>query len=161
MSIKVAVRNGQSKIQKWALIDDQDAHIVLPYKWHLDTGGYARRHSGKEERPIHGVAVKMHRVILKTPLGMCTDHINGDKLDNRRENLRVATKSQNNRNCGIRKDNTTGAKGVDLQKRFGKYRARIFCNGRSHALGYFRTLEEARRAYLDALPKFHGEFARA
>lgn len=95
-----------------------------------------------------GYTVLMHRVILERklgepiPEGYVVDHINRDTLDNRRENLRLATKSQNGFNSGMRKNNTSGYKGVDFHTTRGQYRARL---GATH-LGWFSTMEEAMKA---------------
>jgi hypothetical protein len=87
------------------------------------------------------------------------DHINTDGLDNRISNLRPATRDQNQRNVGITKRNTSGAKGVSLHHT-GKWRAKIYA-GREYYLGSFATVEEARAAYERAAAKYHGDFARA
>lgn len=87
------------------------------------------------------------------------DHINLDGLDNRIGNLRLATREQNQRNVGISKRNTSGAKGVSLHHN-GKWRATIYAD-RSYYLGSFATVEEASAAYERAAAKYHGDFARA
>jgi hypothetical protein len=88
------------------------------------------------------------------------DHINGDGLDNRPENLREATKSQNLQNRGKPSQNTTGWKGVYFDKSRRLWCAEITCNNVKHYLGRFEELEMAGYAYISAALKFHGEFAR-
>lgn len=88
------------------------------------------------------------------------DHINLDKGDDRIENLRDATISQNEMNKGIRKDNTSGFKGVAFDSRSGKYIAKINVRGEKYPLGYFREAEHAGAAYRIAASVIHGEFAR-
>ena len=97
-----------------------------------------------------------HRVtwaIIKRedPLGLQIDHINGNKSDNRIENLRIATPSQNNYNL-------KNVKGCTFHKRQRKWVAQIKVNGKSRNLGSFDTEEQAREAYLRAKEKLHGEF---
>ena len=88
-----------------------------------------------------------------------TDHIDGNGLNNRFKNLRLATRGQNKANSRVRKDNKLGVKGVD---RYGnKYRARIRINGRLTYLGYFNTAQEASAAYEKAARVYFGEFAKA
>ncbi|WP_412102526.1 HNH endonuclease [Paenibacillus alvei] len=89
------------------------------------------------------------------------DHINGDPLDNRRENLRVATRNENCRNRRRRKRYKYRFKGVtyDKDKVVNKWRARISYEGKRHCLGYFYTETEAAKAYNEAAIRLHGEFA--
>jgi hypothetical protein len=110
----------------------------------------------------------LHRMIIDVPGGMMVDHINGNRLDNRRCNLRVCTNRQNCQNQTIaRKDNTSGYKGVSYSRRHRKWRAWIAAgslrsNGtrKNVSLGYFADAADAARAY-DAAARLHfGEFAR-
>jgi hypothetical protein len=95
-----------------------------------------------------------HRVAWRLYYGvwpdknMLIDHINGDKSDNRIDNLRLSTKSQNAVNSGMRKNNTTGFKGVSLDKRRGKYVAEITKDNKKIHLGMFDTPKEASNAYI-------------
>jgi len=88
------------------------------------------------------------------------DHINGDGLDNRRCNLRLATPSQNARNRKLRADSTTGYKGVYQEKKRLKWRATIRVNGKRRTLGRFNAPEDAYRAYCQAATEAFGEYAR-
>ena len=90
--------------------------------------------------------------------GLLVDHINQNKLDDRIENLRLATKSQNNFNAGRRKNAKTAHKGVRLRRDGKKWCARIMVDQREVHLGAFETEAEAVRAYQMALEKFAGEF---
>ncbi|HBZ17536.1 MAG TPA: Fis family transcriptional regulator [Pantoea sp.] len=87
------------------------------------------------------------------------DHINGDKLDNRIINLRLATRSQNNSNVLLRADNSSGYKGVSWQLPNRKWVARISINRKRITLGFFATKEEAAKAYRLASIQYHGEFS--
>ncbi len=144
-----------------AVVDDEDFEKLAQYRWQCSKGGYATR-SGKMvdgKRPC----LYMHVVVFGQPVpkGFQVDHRNGDLLDNRRDNLRLATYRQNQQNAKIRIDNLIGVKGVRFRKDTGKYVARIHTdNGKRIQVGAFNTPEEAKRAYDEAAIRFHGEFAR-
>jgi len=87
------------------------------------------------------------------------DHINLNGLDNRIANLRLATPTQNSCNRGLRKDNTSGIKGVSWNKRDRKWLAHITVNGKQHHLGVFDTKAEAKAVRDEAAARMHGEFA--
>ena len=123
--------------------------------WSVNANGYASRHSytsnGKD---------LMHRIILNvTDPKIQVDHINGDKLDNRRQNLREATVSQNLANSEVNPNHATSYKGVTTTP-YGKYRSRIgFMNERIF-IGDFNTEEDAARAYNEKAVELFGEYAR-
>ena len=104
--------------------------------------------------PAHRLVWLWHGRVLPREL----DHINGNKTDNRIENLRPATRGENMRNVRLRKDNATGIKGVDFYK--GKHRARIAVDKKTVYLGNFDSLEEAKNAITTARNKHHNKFAR-
>lgn len=85
------------------------------------------------------------------------DHINGDRADNRWQNLRPATRAQNEHNKGAR--NRLGVKGVS--RNHNGFKARIWVNGKDQHLGYFATIDEAKAAYDRAANDLHGEYARS
>ncbi len=105
----------------------------------------------------------LHRLATKCPENAEVDHINGNGLDNRGENLRVCSHSENMKNRRIHKNNQSGIKGVYQDKRRTKkpWRAQITCNGKKTTIGSFASPEEARDAYLKEADRLHGEFARA
>lgn len=131
-----------------ARISPADAKQLQSHFWHLDASGYPCT-------TIDGRKVRLHTLLN----GPWTDHINGDKLDNRRSNLRTVTPTQSAWNAARRGTNRSGFKGVD-RYRDSRWRARIRAHGRITFLGYFKTAEEAARAYDAAARKQHGEFAR-
>ena len=92
--------------------------------------------------------------------GMIVDHINGNRLDNRKVNLRVCRLYENNRNIGISPKNTSGYKGVSFISKKRKWRAYIHIKGRQKHLGLFETAEEAAQAYETAAAKFFGTYCR-
>lgn len=135
-----------------AIIDASDFDLVSKYRWHLGAGGYVRTHHS-DFWPREGVQI--HVLILGITAGF-GDHRNGDKLDNRRENLRLATRSQNNANR--RGWSSTGYKGVKQQGR--RFVARLQANGVSIHIGSFGTAEDAARAHDRVAFEKFGEFAR-
>lgn len=96
----------------------------------------------------------------RVPDGYCVDHENNDSLDNRYENLRLATVAQNNANRRVFKNSSTGLKGVSQRATDGKYVARITVAGKRKFLGAFDTPAEAAAAYDGAAEANYGEFAK-
>lgn len=141
-----------------ALVDEEYFEGLSKFKWRAQkdfrTGRvYAVRSVGK-------VSVMMHRQIMGIDDDREVDHINGVGLDNRRSNLRYATKSQNHQNQKLRADTKTGFKGVSkYANRRDLWRARILVKGERIHLGCFKSPEEAAVAYDEAAKKFFGEFA--
>lgn len=105
----------------------------------------------------HRLAYKMHYGLDPVDL---VDHIDGDRSNNCISNLRDATTSQNLRNTGLRKTNTSGFKGVSWDLKKKKWRAYIMYDGKRIHLGYYRTKEESALAYEKAAKEYYGEFAR-
>lgn len=143
-----------------AVIDAEDVSLVSENNWTAIPSGntaYAVRRSilgGKKS------VRTMHRLIIGDPKGLLVDHINGNGLDNRKENLRTATKSQNMHNATIRKDNKTGYKGVSWDKAAKKYRAEIRIFRKGIFLGLFECPKEASLAYIEACKRYHKEYAK-
>jgi hypothetical protein len=136
-------------------VDDDIFDEVCGYRWDV-SNGYVKRDSR-----VNGqhTTIYLHRYIMNTPQGMDTDHINGNKFDNQRSNLRICTRSQNTHNAPKHSDNGSGFKGVSLQG--GKYaRAQIMHNGKRIHIGYFPTVADASKAYDDMARKLFGEFVR-
>ena len=144
---------------KVAIVDDGDYEYLNQWKWYYDHG-YARRDKIRDKKKKR---IYMHSFIMNTPAGMETDHKDNDKpdhgLDNRRDNLRVATNAQNKMNKGKGIDNASGYKGVHWDKRDNKWRATISMENRKKSLGYFTDPIEAARAYDAAARLHHGEYA--
>jgi hypothetical protein len=105
--------------------------------------------------------VSLHREIMNNPDGLLVDHANGDGLDNRRTNLRLATHSQNQFNKRKTKSKTSSRFiGVYFEKRKNRWMARIHYHGKRIWLGSFKSEFDAAKAYDAAAKKYHGEFAR-
>ncbi len=147
---------------KVAIVDAEDYDRLAAFRWHAKPDGntwYAARSFRKGRTTLHD---SMHRVVFDVENGVEVDHINGDGLDNRRANLRRATKSQQQANKfgGIR--SATGFKGVKKASWRTKiaYEARIKVGQKQIHLGCFDTAEGAARAYDKAAKRYFGKFAR-
>jgi hypothetical protein len=113
---------------------------------------------------INRVFYRAHRIIwyLHThtdPLGYDIDHIDGNPLNNRIENLRLCPHSDNCKNSKISKRNTSGFKGVHFHRQSGRWRARIRCNGKHLHIGMFDTAEEAHEAYVRESVRLQGNYS--
>lgn len=142
------------------LVDDADYEKYNQYNW-------SPHFNGQKYYPVRKVKIDgksreiyLHREIMDAPKGVHVDHINGDSLDCRRENMRFVTHSQNAMNRRIRSDNKTGVVGVS-QTRSGKYLACCSVDGRLKRIGLFPTLEEAKAAREAAEAQHYGEYARS
>ncbi len=136
---------------QFAIVDDDLFDYLNRLKWHYNNG-YAKTYQ-------NGRHIRMHRLIMKAEPSQQIDHRNGNKLDNRRENLRFCTTQQNNRNAKIRKDNTSGYKGVSLDKSTGHWKPLIYVDGKAKTCGQFKSKRHAALAYDMWSVFFYGEFA--
>lgn len=146
---------------KNALIDPEDFKKVKPYKWYAlfnrrmwYAKATAKNPKGKKS------AVAMHRLVMGLDFGdpAQVDHRNGDGLDNRKANLRLAMQGQNIKNQKKR-SGTTSSKFKGVYKRDHFWKAQISVNGEKLYLGRFDSEEDAARAYNVAAVKHHGDFA--
>jgi hypothetical protein len=129
---------------KCAIVDDEDFDRVNQFKWKFD--GYANRIKWVSSEKRY-VCVYMHRFIINTPAGFDTDHINGDKLDNRKSNLRAVSHSVNLQNRRHSRKNTSGYRGVCWDKSRNKWMAFINYRNKHITLGRFDDIIEAAKAY--------------
>lgn len=138
-----------------AIVDEADFAAVSHYKWHAKLSG-KRCYAARSAR---GATVFMHNEIMGHMENRTVDHRNPARtLDNRRENLRWATNSEQCRNRGMQRNNSSGYRGVSLDKGRGRWKAKIKHLGRWINLGYFATPELAHAAYCAASNRHHGEF---
>ena len=141
-----------------ALVDDEDYEELAGFSWcgfpYRNTA-YAFRGGRKGE----SITVRMHRQILNVASGVYVDHINGNGLDNRRRNLRIATSSQNMGNMRSR-TGTSCFKGVYWDRSAGRWGASIQCNHERCFLGYFNNETEAAATYDKKAKELFKEFAR-
>lgn len=138
---------------KEAIIDEDDVEALSKWKWSFAKNGYAvRREKGK--------IILLHRQIMDPKKHFVVDHKNGDKLDNRKKNLRVCTRSNNCHNSKGHKDSLSGLKGITFAKQQVNkpWRARIMVKGNNIDLGLFKSKHEAHEVYLSAARKLQGEF---
>ena len=151
---------------KYAIVDDEDYSELAKHKWYASGKGkyvYAIRDiRGKGEG--NRKTIIMHRVILNAPDGMEVDHINGDRLDNRKKNLRICSHRENIRNQKKANSSTKTSKykGVDYHRghyRVGRWRVRIGYNYKQICIGMFRNEIEAAKAYDIEARTLFGEFA--
>jgi hypothetical protein len=139
---------------KYALVDDEDYLRIKNFNYSLTHYGYAMRYQ-------KGKYIFMHRDVLTPKRGEEVDHINGDKLDNRRENLRSVTRSQNNMNSPGWSKRGSDFKGVYLCKNTGRWRVKLTKNRKQIHVGRYDTQKEAAAAYAEAAKIHYGEYARA
>lgn len=141
---------------KYAFVDDEDYEIISKTKW------YAGSRKGQDKYYAMNWKGRMHRFILKAKKNQEVDHINGNTLDNRKENLRICDSSQNKANSVISSRNTSGYKGVYRSKtnKHKKWIANIKAYGVVYRLGYFHKKEDAAKAYNKKAIELFGEFAR-
>jgi hypothetical protein len=139
--MKIELRNRRGEVVGHTLVDDEDAYLAQ-WTWYPNGGGYV-------VRSVQSGVVLMHRQIMGFP-PLHVDHRNGDPKDNRRSNLRLATRSQNMQNSIVTgKRTASGIRGVTRDPRSGKWRARCQVDGVSHFIGLFDSIEEAAAAAAD------------
>lgn len=148
-----------------AKVDDEDFVVLSQWKWYAELNWTNQKfYATRNERGIDGRQhkVKMHRFLLSAPKGIDIDHRNLDTLDNRRDNIRLATREQNQHNRGIQRNNTSGFKGVSIRKDcpMRPFQSHIRVKGKSVCLGHFETAKEASEAYQSAVLERRGEFGR-
>lgn len=143
-----------------AVIDAADIPLIAGRNWCAKVYPrtvYAQRGTMNAKR--ESVSFLMHRVLISAPDGMQVDHIDGDGLNNRRSNLRLATHSQNGKNQKTPSNNTSGIKGVKWDKERKKWYASIKIEKKSKFIGRFNRIDEAQQAYREAALELFGEFA--
>ena len=125
--------------------------------------GTLDRQNNRLQIQINNKFYKVHRIIFMMFYGYFPkeiDHEDGNPANNKIENLRDSTSSQNNYNQRLRKDNTSGVKGVSWDKQSRKWKARCWVNKKMHLIGFFDNIEQAADAMKSARIELHGNFAR-
>ncbi len=136
----------------YAYVDAADYEWLSRYRWFLHNGYAGRREKNK--------VVLMHREITRAPKGMVVDHVDANKVNNCRFNLRVCTPDENRYNLGKKYGSRSRFKGVTYNRRLRKWLARCRFKGRVYCLGYYDDEVEAARAYDHKAVELFGEFAR-
>ena len=160
---------------KYALVDNEDFKKINKYKWYAAYQPTSRNYSAVRAKwsrtKKRNQTIYMHRIIINAPKYMSVDHIDHNSLDNQKNNLRICTTRDNNRNVVRRKDNKSGYKGVwkkdEYLPKTNKDRkisrkvwiSKIGINGRQIPLGLFFSPIDAAKAYNKAAKKYFGEFA--
>ncbi len=138
----------------YTIIDTEDYDKIKDYCWHEHRGYTTSSRTNGEIGEY-----RIHQLIMNIPKGMEADHINRNKLDNRKCNLRVCSHADNSKNRGIRICNTTGYTGIFFKKSSNRYHASIYSNGKSIFLGSFKNKQDAINVRHEAEIKYFGEFA--
>lgn len=135
-------------------IDADDYLIVKDYCWCINSSGYLVAWDSSTKKLKY-----LHRLIMGPNFGLVIDHMNGDKLDNRKKNLRICTQRENSMNCRLSINNTTGITGVRYYPNVKKWGAYIFVDGEQINLGSYQTKEEAVAERKIAEEKYFGKFS--
>lgn len=151
MSKKIKLKDGV-----YAIVDESDYEELSKHKWTLKGDGYAHRGTPRPERKW----ILMHRQIMQPLTSMQVDHINGNRLDNRKENLMIVNYSQSQINRKIGTNNKSGYKGVHKNNKSNKWFANIRIDGKIKYLGGFGDIKEAVRVRDNAVKKYYGDFMR-
>jgi len=137
---------------KESIIDKEDYDRVNKYMWHTGNHGYASHKNNSE-------SLLLHRFIMSPKEGEYVDHINGNKLDNRKVNLRICSNSENAMHrVNLQSNNKSGYQGVHFDKSRGKWMSYIKVDNKRIGLGRFNAKEEAIKVRKDAETKYFGEF---
>ena len=143
---------------KHALVDDEDYEWLSKHKWYYSGDGYAHRHPPRDGKPLK--TERMHVSIIGKIDGLEVDHIDGNGLNNQRNNLRHVTKSQNQHNGKSHENSSSKYKGVSLHSQVHRWWARITADGKVKSLGCYNSEAEAAKVYNEAAKKYYGEYAR-
>jgi hypothetical protein len=155
---KIPLTRGQ-----FAVVDPDDYYRLSEHKWRIskDYGKFYAIRTGRSQDGKKRKAIRMHREVAKTPDGLECDHINSDSLDNRKANLRSATRMQNSWNRSkSSKPSYSKYKGVTFDKKMQKWLAQIRVRGKHISIGRFKDEIQAAKAYDKAAKKHFGEFAK-
>lgn len=140
------------------IVDDDVYELVKDFTWWLNGDGYAISKVGGRKNPT---TLFLHRLINNTPPGKITDHINQNRLDNRKSNLRTTDKSGNALNARKHKDNKSGYKGVHWNNGKSRWQALIYIKGKSYLLKRSRNINECVNARLLAEKRYNnGQFEK-
>jgi len=137
-------------------VDDEDYEELSKHKWWFNNKGYPHTYIYVDNKRT---SIFMHQILIKPPKGLQIDHIDRDKLNNQRDNLRIATQSQNNMNRIKQKNTSSKYKGVSWHKEHKKWRAYITFKDKYIHLGYFTNEDDAGRAYNKRAKELFNKYA--
>lgn len=149
-------------LTEFAIVDAENQSLVSPHRWHMTRRCKSKGYAATNYK-CDGIVntLLMHRMIMGvTDPKVFIDHSNGNTLDNRLSNLRIATNHQNGANRTLNKNNKSGYKGMHWNKNRNKWHGEIRVNGKLIFLGYFDDPKIAHEAYCEAAKKHFGEFWR-
>jgi hypothetical protein len=132
--------------------DKEDFHLIEKHYWNIDPHGYTYTNNPDRQNGY------VHQIILNVPKGFVADHINRNKLDNRKNNLRICKNGDNAKNSNLSKNNKSGIIGISWDLKNNKWTSRITINRKGINLGRFDDFEEAIKARLQAEKFYFGEF---
>lgn len=141
---------------RYTFVSNIDYDIVSKHNWSVNSCNYVSCYAYVNGKRTF---LTLHKLIMNTPYGMEVDHINGNRFDNRRSNLRLCTHSQNCVNRKSKIEPKSGFRGVGFHYGTNKWRAVIKVNQKKISLGLYFAKEEAARAYNLAALRYFGEFA--
>lgn len=151
--IEIKIENASGDVFP-VLIDDEDLHFFINRRWSVDSLGYVASRSKKSFD-------RLHRLVAKATNEHLVDHIDGNKLNNKKSNLRICSNAQNLQNRGANRNNSSGKKGVYFNKKSGKWIAQIGVGNKRIHVGTFSDVNDAAAAYKEASIRLHKDFARA
>lgn len=141
----------------FCIVDNEDYKKYSKYKWHSDVHGYALRGIWNHGKRIK--VIRLHREIINAPNDLWVDHINHNKRDNRKKNLRLVNASQNIWNSHGQNNSSSRFKGVYWKKQNSVWAAQIKCKGKTFHIGYFKKEKQAALAYNDYAKEKFGKYA--
>jgi len=147
---KIKLTQGQ-----YTIVDNSDFKRLSAFKWRFSEYAIRSIKSGPTQKTI-----TLHSEVLKPKQGFTIDHINGNRLDNRKRNLRHVTFSQNCQNSKLRRHNTSGYRGVSWHKNSEQWVARIIYQGRTYHCGMFKSIIDAAKSYNKMAKKLYGKYAK-
>jgi WD40 repeat protein len=149
------------------MLDDEDVNFVQSHKWQIDSAWkrgkiyfFYNDHYYKEDGKRTTYHKFLHRLLMGTPVGLVTDHIDGNTLNCQKSNMRICTQDENNKNIKMPNTNTSGYKGVSWHKGHKKWRADIHVDGHQVSLGIYDDPKKAYEVYCAAKKKYHGPYGR-
>jgi hypothetical protein len=148
---EIILRNTYGEEVERTQIDFEDIDNIKQYKWYLTKDGYA-------QTKTKNISMKLHRFIMDSQNNYIIDHINRNRLDNRKCNLRYVTITQNNINKNKQSNNTSGYTGISWDKEKNKWMAYINISGKTKFLGYFSDINEAVKIRQEAEQKYYKEY---